>query len=455
MKNKGLKIKKVVKKKIKVDVKIEKKVIKKSSKTFGKIIEISDEKRLKKSAQKPIIEIRNLNVVFGKKQTAIHAVKDLSLNVYKGEVVGIVGESGSGKSTTGNAIMGLVDRQSGTLKIKSREIPAKVSKIKGDIHKFMVKTVQMIFQDPATSLNPYKTIFKVVSEGLMNINVNHVFAKTFDGITAKTLSNLLKGKKQPTIIGKISLEWVTSEIDEDRFDKVMKVLYFDSIKALYKMNSDYSIKAADYLRMRKNIREDFLDGNSSRKKVIEKLVVDVIESVGLSQNMLSAYPLEFSGGQQQRVGISRAVVLKPEIIVADEPISALDVSIQAQVVNIFNELKDKLNLTIIFIAHDLRMVEYISDRIIVMYRGKVVESGAASEIVNNPIHPYTKSLINSIPTIDKVHKSLRSRKYDEKQHEYDETKQPSWFSVPTQEKKEHFVLGTHDEVEEWRSVEYE
>ena len=319
----------------------------------------------------------------------------------------------------------------------------------------MVKTVQMIFQDPATSLNPYKTIFKVISEGLMNINVNHVFAKTFDGITAKTLSNLLKGRKQPHIIEKISLEWVTSEIDEDRFDKVTKVLYIDSIKALYKMNKDYSIKAADYLRMRKNIREDFLDGNSSRKKIIEKLVDDVIESVGLSQNMLTSYPLEFSGGQQQRVGISRAVVLKPEIIVADEPISALDVSIQAQVVNIFNELKDKLNLTIIFIAHDLRMVEYISDRIIVMYRGKVVESGEASEIVNNPIHPYTKSLINSIPTIDKVHKSLRSKKYDEDMHGYTDSNKPSWYSVSPSENKEHFVLGTEEEVETWRRVEYE
>ena len=420
-----------------------------------KIKKIEATERLKKSKEKPIIEIRNLNVVFGKKQSRVHAVKNLSLNVYKGEVIGIVGESGSGKSTTGNAIMGLVDRESGTLKIKSKEIPAKVNKIKGDIHKFMVRTVQMIFQDPATSLNPYKTIFKVISEGVMNVNVNHVFAQTFDGITAKTLSGLLKNKEQPKVIEKITLEWVTSEIDEDRFDKVTKVLYIDSIKALYKMNSNYSIKAADYLTMRKSIREDFMEGNSSKKKVIEKLVNDVIESVGLSQNMLSAYPLEFSGGQQQRVGISRAVVLKPEIIVADEPISALDVSIQAQVVNIFNELKDKLSLTIIFIAHDLRMVEYISDRIIVMYRGKVLESGEASEIVNNPIHPYTKSLIHSIPTIDKVNKSLRSKKYDENDHNYSSDNEPSWYSVSPSEDKEHFVFGTRKEIEKWRKEDYE
>ena len=420
-----------------------------------KIRKIKDSERLKKFDKKPIIEIRNLNVVFGKKQSMVHAVKDLSLNIYKGEVIGIVGESGSGKSTTGNAIMGLVDRQSGTIKIKSKDIPPKVSKIKGDIHKFMVKTIQMIFQDPATSLNPYKTIFKVISEGLMNVNVNHVFAKTFDGITAKTLSSLLRNKKQPKVIEKITLEWVTSEIDEDRFDKVTKVLYIDSVNALYKMNSNYSIKAADYLTMRKNIREDFMEGNSSKKKVIEKLVNDVIESVGLSENMLSSYPLEFSGGQQQRVGISRAVVLKPEIIVADEPISALDVSIQAQVVNIFNELKDKLNLTIIFIAHDLRMVEYISDRIIVMYRGRVLESGEASEIVNNPIHPYTKSLINSIPTIDKVHKSLRSKKYDETTHKYTNGNEPSWYLVSRSKGKEHFVFGTKTEIEGWRKVDYE
>ena len=419
------------------------------------IKKVKDSERLRAYDQKPIIEIRDLNVVFGKKNSMVHAVKNLSLNVYKGEVIGIVGESGSGKSTTGNAIMGLVDRQSGTLKIKSKIIPSKVSKIKGDIHKFMVKTVQMIFQDPATSLNPYKTIFKVISEGLMNVNVNHVFAKTFDGITAKTLSSLLKNRKQPKVIEKISLEWVTSEIDEDRFDKVTKVLYVDTIKDLYKMNSDYSIKAADYLTMRKNIREDFMEGNSSKKKVIEKLVNDVVESVGLSEDMLSSYPLEFSGGQQQRVGISRAVVLKPEIIVADEPISALDVSIQAQVVNIFNELKHKLNLTIIFIAHDLRMVEYISDRIIVMYRGKVLESGEASEIVNNPIHPYTKSLINSIPTIDNIHKSLRSKKYDEKDHQYTNENKPSWYSLSSFKEKSHFVFGTKNEIEKWRKEDYE
>ena len=421
----------------------------KRKKTPSKIIRlVSDEKRLNISDKKPIIEIRNMDIVFGKKQTEIHAVKNLSLNVYKGEVLGIVGESGSGKSTTGNAILGLVNRKNGTLKIKDRLIPADTKKIKGNIKEFLVKTTQMIFQDPASSLNPHKTIKKIISEGLENIDPKQVFGKTFDGVTAKKLSELLDGKKQPKVLEKVSLEWVTTEIENDRFEKVTRILYIDAIKILYKMNEKYTIYAANYLRMRKNVRDNFLKETKNKNKIIDKLILDIIESVGLNQPMLKRYPLEFSGGQQQRIGISRAVVLKPEILVADEPISALDVSIQAQVVNIFNELKNKLNLTIVFIAHDLRMVEYISDRIVVMYKGQILETGEASEILAHPIHPYTKSLIHSVPTLNKVHASLRSKSYDPSQHQYDSKNQAAWFSID--DKVNHFVYGTKKEIIKWR-----
>ena len=419
------------------------------------ISKLDSKSRIKTKGREVLVEIRDMDITFGKKQNVVHAVKGLNLNVYKGEVLGIVGESGSGKSTTGNAILGLVNRTNGTLKIKGKEVPARVKDIKGDIHDFMVKTVQMIFQDPASSLNPYKNIYKIVSEGLKNVDVKQIYAKTFDGITATTLSDLLKDKKQPKSLAKISLQWINEKIEEDEFDLVVDALYGKAIDDLYAMDVPYAVEAATYLRMRKNIRDEFTDSADSRSKIEEKLVIDILESVGLSEDMLQRYPLEFSGGQQQRVGISRAVVLKPELIVADEPISALDVSIQAQVVNIFNELKRKLNLTIVFIAHDLRMVEYISDRIAVMYKGELLEIGTASEIVNNPIHPYTKSLIDSIPTIDKINESLRSKRYDPSQHKYDGKNKPSWLSVSHSKDVVHQVFGTKEEVQKWIRGDYE
>ena len=420
------------------------------SKTY-KVSKTSMKNILSKHKKEVLVELRNVDVIFGKQKNAVHAVKDMSLNIYKGEVIGIVGESGSGKSTTGNAIIGLVDRAGGTIKIKGRDIPSQSKKIKGEINDFMVKTVQMIFQDPASSLNPYKTIYKIISEGLKNIDSRQVFAKTFDGITATTLSDLLKNKTQPVSLSKVSLKWISKKIEEDNFEAISKVLYNQAITDLYKMKKDYAREAANYLRMRKNVREDILQNKNSKKLIEERLINDIIVSVGLSDNILGRYPLEFSGGQQQRIGISRAVILKPDILIADEPISALDVSIQAQVVNIFNNLKNKLDLTIVFIAHDLRMVEYISDRIAVMYKGVLLELGTASEIVNNPIHPYTRSLISSIPTIDKVNTSLRSKRYVEKDANADK----KWYSINNSTDNEHYVMGTEEEITNWVRGKYE
>lgn len=425
----------------------------KDNSTTNLIQEVSLDERISNSKEKDVlVEIRDMDINFGRKKSTIHAIKQLNLNVYKGEVLGIVGESGSGKSTTGNAIMGLVNRASGTVKIKGREIPSKVRNVKGDIHNFLVKTVQMIFQDPASSLNPYKNVYKIVGEGLKNVDVHQIFAKTFDGISATTLSSLLRDREQPKSLEKISLKWINKKIDNDEFEDVVNSLYGKAIDDLYQMNKPYAEKAATYLRMRKNIRDEFLENDDSIKKIEERLIVNIIESVGLSEDMLARYPLEFSGGQQQRVGISRAVVLKPELIVADEPISALDVSIQAQVVNIFNDLKNKLNLTIVFIAHDLRMVEYISDRIAVMYKGELLEIGDAKEIIQNPLHPYTRSLIGSIPTIDKINISLRSKTYDSSKHNY-EDEERTWFKL--KKEKEHFVRGSKKEILNWLGGKYE
>ncbi|SFW05742.1 peptide ABC transporter ATP-binding protein [Chlamydia abortus] len=150
----------------------------------------------------------------------------------------------------------------------------------------------------------------------------------------------------------------------------------------------------------------------------------MLKGVGFDESVLGRFPLEFSGGQQQRLGICRSIILKPKILIADEPISALDVSIQAQVINIFNEFKEKFNLTILFIAHDLRMVEYISDRIAVINKGTLLEIGKTKEIIHNPVHPYTKSLLDAIPSIEAKKGSLLGYQYDTNIHTYDENNQP-------------------------------
>ena len=418
----------------------------------------TDEQRMEIEDKEVLVNLSNVDISFGHKKNIVHAVKNLSLNIYKGEVLGLVGESGSGKSTVGNSIMGLVNRQSGSISIKGTEIPFSTKKVKGKIHKFLVNTAQMIFQDPASSLNPYKKLFKIVAEGLKNVDSIQIFAKMFDSITASTLSSILRGVDQPKEVEKLSVSWINDQIDNANFEEVKYILYELCVNQLESEVNIVWDTAATYLKMRKDIRNKFLNSRKvKKKKIIKKLVEDIVESVGIPDGMLKRYPLELSGGQQQRIGISRAVVLKPDLIVADEPISALDVSIQAQVINIFNDLKEKLGLTILFIAHDLRMVEYISDRIAVMHKGVLVEIGDAHEIIQNPIHPYTRTIIEAIPTIDKLNKSLRSKKYNPDVHNYDDENYPEWFNVAINGKKDkkHFVFATEKELIKWLGGDYE
>ncbi|MTI46403.1 MAG: ABC transporter ATP-binding protein [Firmicutes bacterium] len=179
------------------------------------------------------------------------------------------------------------------------------------------------------------------------------------------------------------------------------------------------------------------------KKERNKKVYDILETVGLSKEHAHRYPHEFSGGQRQRIGIARALVVDPEFVIADEAISALDVSIQAQVVNLLKKMQEERELTYIFIAHDLSMVRYISDRIGVMHLGKMVEIGSASNIYNNPIHPYTKSLLSAIPHPNPLLERYRKRvDYDKSNIDYDE-------GELVEIEKDHFVLGTEGEIKRW------
>ena len=254
-----------------------------------------------------LVAIRSLTKHFrmGRGQV-VHAVDGVSLDIARREIVGLVGESGSGKSTLGKTVLGLHDKTGGEVVYDGEALPAKYKSADFQRH---ARLMQMIFQDPYSSLNPRMTVGEIVAEGL-----------------------------------KLHTRLAAADIRD---------------------------KVGDWLRR-----------------------------VGLNPDHMSRYPHEFSGGQRQRIGIARALVLEPEFVVCDEPISALDVSVQAQVVNLLDELKESLGLTLLFIAHDLSMVRYVSDRMAVMYLGSLVELGAANRVFFAPKHPYTEILIDSNPEPD-------------------------------------------------------
>ncbi|WP_156954234.1 ATP-binding cassette domain-containing protein [Mycoplasma buteonis] len=397
-----------------------------------------------------LVKLRNVDITYGSGSKAFKAVSDFSLNIYKGEVLGLVGESGSGKSTIGKTLVGLVPYSFGEIKLLEKTLPKKLKrgfkfgkalKEYKEIENFMVNKVQMIFQDPANSLNPHVNVEAVVSEGLENTkNSKEIYLYNIDQEIEKELyQNFLDAKKHPNFFGdyKRNLGFKIAENEVASFE----ALYVNMLNDLAKANLH---EAAKWLTDKKAEREEL--SKLSEKECKRILVVEMLKSVGLDEAVLRRYPLEFSGGQQQRIGISRSVVLRPQLLVADEPISALDVSIQAQVVNIFNELKEKYNLTILFIAHDLRMVEYISDRIAVMNRGRLLEIGKTEEIMNHSLHPYTKSLLDAVPSIHGTKGSLIGYVYNPLDHGYTDEIQPEWIKI----NDDHYVLATPQEVVKWK-----
>ncbi|WP_029608418.1 ABC transporter ATP-binding protein [Mycoplasma simbae] len=399
-----------------------------------------------------IVQIRNLDVTYGYGAKAFNALKDLNLNIYQGEVLGLVGESGSGKTTAGRAIIGLTPHSFGQIKILDRIIPKNREKVnkwtkKGkDIINFMVNKVQMIFQDPTNSLNPFKNVEAVVGEGLTNLKSSkYLHLSNIDVETYIELNKKLQAI-DPSLV--LSLDpWADLRNNWDNLDKLYEFVNVDSVQKVAKLSStidkDKFDEITQFIESRKKFRDQ--ENSLSEKECKRKLIIDILKQVGLDETVLNRFPLEFSGGQQQRVGICRAVVLQPQILIADEPISALDVSIQAQVINIFKELKEKYNLTIIFIAHDLRMVEYISDRIAVINKGTLLEVGPTKEVIHNPHHPYTQSLLDAVPSIEAEKGSLVGKAYDAKAHEYDEEYQPKWQQVSPK----HFVLASDKEFPEF------
>ena len=302
-----------------------------------------------------LLSLKNVDITFGKGDNAVRAVKNASFDIYKGETFSLVGESGSGKTTIGRAVIRVNPCAAGEIQYKGVRISGKTSK---SLDREVIRNIQMVFQDPAASLNERATVDYIVSEGLYNF---HLFKN-----------------------------------EAERVAKVEKI----------------------------------------------------INEVGLLPEHLTRYPHEFSGGQRQRIGLARAMVMEPEMVIADEPISALDVSIRAQVLNLMKKFQKERDVTYLFIAHDLSIVRFISDRIGVIYKGDIVEVATAEELFDYPLHPYTRSLISAIPIPDpKLEKNKVLFTYDPSIHDYSEEK-PSLQCIG----HDHYVFGNTKEIEEYKAI---
>lgn len=300
-----------------------------------------------------LIEVKDLEISFGEGSKKFVAVKNANFFINRGETFSLVGESGSGKTTIGRAIIGLNETSGGDIFFDGKRINGKKT---SEEEKELIRKIQMIFQDPAASLNERATVDYIISEGLYNFNL--------------------------------------FENEEDRQRKVR----------------------------------------------------EMVESVGLLAEHLTRYPHEFSGGQRQRIGIARALVMQPDFVIADEPISALDVSVRAQVLNLLKKFQRELGLTYLFIAHDLSVVRFISDRIAVIYKGVIVEVAETEELFSRPLHPYTQSLLSAVPIPDPLLERKKVLKvYDPSIHDYSEDKPKMEEITPG-----HFVWGNEKELQTYR-----
>ncbi len=302
-----------------------------------------------------LLSLKNVDITFGKGDSAVRAVKNATFDIYKGETFSLVGESGSGKTTIGRAVIRVNPCAAGEIRYKGVKISGKIPR---SLDREVIRNIQMVFQDPAASLNERATVDYIISEGLYNF---HLF--------------------------------------ENEADRVKKV-------------------------------------------------ENIINEVGLLPEHLTRYPHEFSGGQRQRIGLARAMVMQPELVVADEPISALDVSIRAQVLNLLKKFQKEQGTTYLFIAHDLSIVRFISDRIGVIYKGDIVEVAEAEELFDFPLHPYTRSLLSAIPIPDPhLEKNKVLFTYDPSIHDYSEDK-PELVDIG----HNHFIFGNKKEIEEYKEI---
>lgn len=375
--------------------------------------------------KKVLLKVEHLEQYFKLGKKTLKAVDDVNFEIYEGEVFGLVGESGCGKTTTGRSIIKLYDITGGSIYFDGSRIAAGINEYKEaianakneyrKIAKDINQQLKTASEDEKVSLSNKLADAKSKCDDVVAKNVEEIKKAKYDHKNcdkefAAHQVELVKEKYAP------SLENLDSKSDEEKaeimekYNEEIRLAKNDRIMNKMQMIFQDPIASLDpRMTVHDIIAEGLVVRGIRDKKFIDKEVYRVLELVGLVPEHASRYPHEFSGGQRQRIGIARAIILNPQLIIADEPISALDVSIQAQVINLLNELRDKMGLTTLFIAHDLSVVKYFSDRIAVMYYGKIVEMASSDELFKNPLHPYTKSLLSAIPLPDPHYEKKRKR----------------------------------------------
>ena len=348
----------------------------------------------------PLLKVEHLCQYFGTNK----AVDDVSFEIAKGEVFGLVGESGCGKTTTGRSIIKLYDITSGSIYFKGKRIAAGTKSYKDRIREAR-KEIKGASPERCSELTAEISRLR---EEIRAARRDH---EQCDKLYKNELVNDVRAKYEPLLE---NAEGEQRKLIKKEYDKELSIAkkqrYITKIQMIFQ---DPIASLDPRMTVMDTIAEGLVIRGEKDKAVLEKKVYDILERVGLVREHANRYPHEFSGGQRQRIGVARAVVMEPELIIADEPVSALDVSIQAQVINLLNELRRDFGLTFLFIAHDLSVVKYFSDRIGVMYYGHMVELATSDELFAHPLHPYTQSLLSAIPLPDpKLEKKRKRLKYD-------------------------------------------
>ena len=370
-----------------------------------------------------LLKVAHLCQYFRLGRKDLKAVDDVSFEIKKGESFGLVGESGCGKTTTGRSIIKLYNITSGNVYFKGQRIGAgirsyqdAIAAARSDAAK-KIKALRAEKNVDADRKAAIREEIKKINEELGAIvDENRALIKG-----AKSNSKDVDKQYVESLLKELEAEYAKKfeeAAGDDEKLKALKKEYANRCRVAKKSKlitqiqmifQDPIASLDPRMTVRDIIAEGLVINGITDKDYINEKVYEILETVGLVREHADRYPHEFSGGQRQRIGIARAVIMQPEMIIADEPISALDVSIQAQVIKLLNELRERLGLTILFIAHDLSVVKYFSDRIGVMYFGKMVELADSDELFKNPLHPYTKSLLSAIPLPDPIYEKQRTR----------------------------------------------
>ncbi len=328
------------------------------------------------------------------------AVDDVSFDIYKGEVFGLVGESGCGKTTTGRSIIRIYNITSGSIYFKGQRIAAGTKSYRDEIKNARKELKTCKDEARIKELND---LIAAKREEIRKAKFDH---KKCNSEYAKHLHDETKAAFEKRFAEPGADQEALKKEYKDACRVAKKSKLITKIQMIYQ---DPIASLDPRMTVREIISEGLVIKGIRDKKYLDEKVFEMLELVGLVREHAGRYPHEFSGGQRQRIGIARAIVMEPDLLIADEPISALDVSIQAQVINLLNELRERLGLTVLFIAHDLSVVKYFSDRIGVMYYGNMVELAETEELFAHPMHPYTRSLLSAIPLPDPRSEKLRTR----------------------------------------------